>query len=165
MAPELGVLLLTEEESRRSRRRGLIPPRQAVGILLIFLLLLGGRLVRSRLLLAADGRWRDPLWLDHLLPQPDTAAAAEADRKQKPQLTSPLPINVCSVDSLTLLPGVGPVMAGRIAAARDTGLVFRSVADLRRIKGIGPKLSAKLAPHVLFALPAAADSATSAQSE
>lgn len=122
--------------------------KQTVGILLVFLTLLGGRAVRHHLLIGPDGRWRDTLWLDHLIADP--AAAAAADRPEKPKLTSPLPINTCSVDSLTLLPGVGPVLAGRIAETRDMGLVFRTPEDLREVKGIGPALSARLAPLVIF---------------
>ncbi len=59
-------------------------------------------------------------------------------------------MNTCSVDSLTLLPGVGPVLAGRIAASRTAGGPFRDAQDLRRVKGIGPALSARLAPLVVF---------------
>lgn len=46
---------------------------------------------------------------------------------------------------------MGPVLAGRIAEARLAGLVFRTPADLEQVKGIGPMLSARLAPLVIFA--------------
>jgi hypothetical protein len=88
--------------------------------------------------------------------------AAEAGEVRRPVLTTPLPINTCSRDSLTLLPRVGPVLAGRIAEARLAGLVFRTPADLERVKGIGPALSARLAPLVLFAADSLAASAAPA---
>jgi competence protein ComEA len=62
------------------------------------------------------------------------------------------------VDSLTLLPGVGPVLAGRIQEVRAEGHIFRNAEDLRTVKGIGPALSARLAPLVDFAVEVAADS-------
>lgn len=102
------------------------------------------------MLLGPEGRWRDELWLDGLLEDP-TASAPE--RPPRPVLTGPLPVNLCSADSLTLLPGVGPVLAGRMAAAREAGLVFRTPGDLAAVKGIGPVLTARLAPLIDFSLP------------
>jgi hypothetical protein len=122
-----------------------------VGIVLLFLLLMGGRLVRRHMLLGPEGQWRQHLWLDELV-QVETPAARAAP-PEKPRLTSPLPVNTCSRDSLTLLPGVGPVLADRIDAARQSGLKFRSSDDLQQVKGIGPALAAKLAPVVDFGRP------------
>ena len=132
-----------------------------MGILLAFTLLMTGRLIRRHMLITPDGQWREHMWLDELvLP---SGAAAAAEKAPKRVLTSPLPINSCSVDSLTLLPGVGPVLARRIQDARAEGLVFRTADDLRTVKGIGPALSARLAPLVDFTVPAPPDS-TSADS-
>jgi len=130
--------------------------RQFVGILLAFALLMTGRLVRHRMLITPDGTWREHLWLDELVLAPGDAGAAEKARK--PELTSPLPINTCSVDSLTLLPGVGPVLAGRIQDIRAEGRIFHNAEDLRMVKGIGPALSARLAPLVDFSVDAVSDS-------
>lgn len=71
-------------------------------------------------------------------------------------LTAPLRINRCSLDSLQLLPGVGPVLAARIDESRRSGMIFRVPADLRKVKGIGPATMERLAPLVLFADPAPA---------
>lgn len=57
----------------------------------------------------------------------------------------PIDVNAASLDDLQRLPGVGPVMAQNIAAARP----FKSVADLDRAKGIGPKTLDKLRPFVV----------------
>ena len=115
-----------------------------------------GRLIRHHLLITPDGNWREHLWLDEIVLSPADAAAAE--KAPKPVLTSPLPINYCSVDSLTLLPGVGPVLAGRIEEVRADGHIFHNAEDLRLVKGIGPALSARLAPLVDFSSEAAPDS-------
>ena len=109
---------------------------------------MGGRFIRHRMLVGPDGEWRDEMWLDGLLAE--SARAAAGEEPAKIVLTDPLPINTCSVDSLTLLPRVGPVLAGRIDEARMAGIVFRSAEDLRQVKGIGPALSARLAPLVVF---------------
>jgi len=59
-------------------------------------------------------------------------------------------VNTCSEDSLTLLPGVGPRLAARLAASRERDGPFRDANDLRRVKGIGPVLAGRLAPLVVF---------------
>jgi hypothetical protein len=130
--------------------------RQARGILLAFALLMAGRMVRHGMLITPGGQWRREMWLDEIIPAPSDAAAAEKVRP--PVLTTPLPINTCSVDSLTLLPGVGPVLAERIQEARAKGHIFRNADDLRMVKGIGPALSARLGPLVDFDIPAIPDS-------
>lgn len=130
--------------------------RQAVGILVAFCLLMCGRLVRHHMLVTVDGQWREHMWLDEIvLP----AAASESSKKpSKPVLTSPLPINTCSVDSLTLLPGVGPVLAARIQEMRTQGFIFAQKEDLKEVKGIGPALSDRLAPLVIYTVKSAPDS-------
>lgn len=121
-----------------------------------FSLLMAGRLVRHLMLVRPDGQWREHMWLDDLVALPAEAAASE--KVVKPVLTGPLPINTCSVDSLTLLPGVGPVLAARIEEVRAEGHIFATAEDLRMVKGIGPTLSARLAPLVDFAVEAPIDS-------
>ena len=57
-------------------------------------------------------------------------------------------INRASERDLTLLPGIGPVLAGRITAKRDELGGFAHVRDLRQVSGIGERTLAALAPHV-----------------
>jgi competence protein ComEA len=47
-------------------------------------------------------------------------------------------------DSLVLLPGIGPVLAERIASARTGKRSFTRWDDLLVIKGIGPKTIERL---------------------
>lgn len=92
---------------------------------------------------------------------PDGPAAAAGSAKVPKRrarsapvtLTTPLAINSCSLDSLQLLPGVGPVLAGRIDEARRQGTIFRNPADLLEIRGIGPAALARLTPLVRFTEP------------
>lgn len=147
MASRLDVLLL---------KKSLISRRQAAGILLAFCILLGGRMIRHFLLVGPDGRWKDNLWLESSVYAGENSGKKQ--KKVKIVLTTPLPINTCSEDSLTLLPGVGKVLAKRIAEARTSGLIFTKPADLKTIKGIGPAMCLRLTPHVVF-ISSVADSA------
>lgn len=57
-------------------------------------------------------------------------------------------INRASAQELEALPGIGPVLAGRIVTYRTANGPFRSVDDLLNVSGIGPKLLEQLRPHV-----------------
>jgi competence ComEA-like helix-hairpin-helix protein len=54
-----------------------------------------------------------------------------------------LNINTASLDDLGRIPGVGPVLAERIIAARP----FKSADDLRGVKGMGDATYAKIRPY------------------
>lgn len=56
-----------------------------------------------------------------------------------------LDLNRATAAELDALPGIGPVLAGRIVAYREQHGGFRSVRDLRRVQGIGEKLYQSLA--------------------
>jgi hypothetical protein len=120
--------------------------RQALGLLLAALLLAGGRLVRERLLLGPQGSWREPLLWDDLLP-PLAEEPPDPARSGPPAV---LAVNQAPAESLTLLPGVGPVLAARIEATRLASGPFADPGDLQRVKGIGPKLASRLAPYLVF---------------
>jgi competence ComEA-like helix-hairpin-helix protein len=64
--------------------------------------------------------------------------------------SAPLHINRASASDLQRLPGVGPVLAGRIVAQRATHGPFRNLADLAAVRGLGPKTCARLAPLLRF---------------
>jgi len=64
---------------------------------------------------------------------PDPAAVA-----------APLDLNQASLHQLDGLPGIGPVLAGRIIDHRQRRGSFRSVSELRAVPGIGAKRYALL---------------------
>lgn len=57
-------------------------------------------------------------------------------------------LNLATETDLDSLPGVGPVMAGRIIAWRESNQKFHSVEELQEVPGIGPKVFANLKPLV-----------------
>jgi len=58
-------------------------------------------------------------------------------------------INRASAAELDELPGIGAAKAKAIVAEREKNGPFRSVDDLLRVKGIGPKLLEKMKPSIV----------------
>jgi competence protein ComEA len=61
---------------------------------------------------------------------------------------APVDLNAATQDGLDALPGVGPVLAGRIMAWRAQHGRFTSVDELAEVPGIGPKMLERLRPLV-----------------
>ncbi len=122
--------------------------RRSLGLALILLTLLGGRALRQAVLMGPDGQWRDPLWLDSVLP-PAPVQAAEV---KAPPPAGPFDVNSAPADTLEFLPGIGPKLAARLIAERESGGRFVDLEDLQRVKGIGPKLAERIAPKIIFCL-------------
>jgi competence protein ComEA len=55
-------------------------------------------------------------------------------------------VNTATLEQIVALPSVGPTLAQRIVDGRP----YQALADLDKVKGIGPKLLEKLAPVVIF---------------
>lgn len=59
-------------------------------------------------------------------------------------------VNRAGPEALEALPGIGPELARRIVEERETHGPFRSVDDLSRVSGIGPKKLEALRPFVVI---------------
>ncbi len=71
-----------------------------------------------------------------------TSAPSRAD------VPSGIDINTASAELLDTVPGIGPALAGRILAFREQNGPFRSVGDLERVRGIGPRSLERMAPYL-----------------
>lgn len=68
-------------------------------------------------------------------------------------VAGPLDLNSATASELDGLPGIGPVLAGRIVSHRDTHGPYRATDDLLAVPGIGPRLYARVAPLVTVRAP------------
>lgn len=120
----------------------------------MFFFLALGHVVRDRWLLDTDGQWREAL---ETLPwETEDGDSPQADSPAR--LSVPLAINTAPAESLILLPRVGPVLAERIVSARREGSIFHQASDLTVVKGIGPRLAARLDSLLTYRIHHNADS-------
>ncbi len=57
-------------------------------------------------------------------------------------------LNTASVEQMQLLPGIGPAVAARIVAQRDTEGPFRKAEELMLVRGVGERTFANLKPWI-----------------
>ena len=84
----------------------------------------------------------------------ETAAPQRRARRaagtRAPPNADPVDVDVADAVALEALPGIGPALAERIVAERVTGGAFGSLEALAQVRGVGPKLLARLSSHVTF---------------
>ena len=73
-------------------------------------------------------------------------------KKTAPKPLGPLDLDVASEKEIEALRHVGPTLARRIIADRDSLGPFGSMEGLKRVKGIGPSMVEKLDSAVTFSL-------------
>src|SRR5271168_4363141 len=73
--------------------------------------------------------------------------AINASAKKKPPAT-PVSLNTATSEELQLVPGIGPVTADKILQMRKSYGAFKSVDDLRAVRGIGPKRLEKMRKYL-----------------
>ena len=75
---------------------------------------------------------------------------AGADRG--PPVPGIIDLDVASAAEIETLRGIGPALAARIVADRDSLGPFGGTDELQRVRGIGTRLAARIAPQVTFSL-------------
>jgi competence ComEA-like helix-hairpin-helix protein len=85
-------------------------------------------------------------FVDRLAARSSSEPKGKADNKAS-KLTQLIPINTAGAAELQRLPRIGPTLAQRILAERRKA-PFRSVDDLRRVRGIGAKTLERLLPFI-----------------
>ena len=91
-------------------------------------------------------------------PSADGASSVRAPRSRSargagtraPPNAAPVDVDVADAVTLEALPGIGPALAERIVAERVTGGAYGSLEALAQVRGVGPKLLARLSSHVTF---------------
>lgn len=135
----------------------LTPAERRIAVLLVALLALGA--VND----ALDRRMALPLTpADGALPAaaPPAVVPPAAPPSVPAAGSTPGPrldLNRASVAELDQLPGIGPVIARRIVEQRERLGSFRSIEDLRAVRGIGPRLLERVRPHVRIGAESADD--------
>lgn len=100
----------------------------------------------------APTRSADPAWE----PVPYGVRASPGGDPPAPEPgTARIDLNRATARELDALPGVGPVLAERIIDHRRRHGPFRRREELLAVRGIGPRLFARLAPLVTVGQPAA----------
>jgi len=73
-----------------------------------------------------------------------TVSVRAPSASSAPSVPGPIDLNQATRPQLEALPGIGPVLAGRIIEYRQRHGGFRNINELRVVPGIGPKRYASL---------------------
>jgi len=69
-----------------------------------------------------------------------------------PSVWQKIDLDIATEEQIESLRGIGPAMAKRVVADRDSLGPFGSLKGFERVRGIGPKLAAKVDSSVTFSL-------------
>ncbi len=75
------------------------------------------------------------------------ATSAMAAKSSKKELSGVVNINTATVQELTMIPGIGKAKAEAVVAQRQAG-PFKTTQDIEKVKGIGPKMFAKIGQYL-----------------
>ena len=105
----------------------------------------------------ADGQARSAL--ERQIKAADSARRAglrkpkrEKTKKSPPKPDGPVDLDVATEKEIEALRHIGPTLAKRIVADRDSFGPFGSMDGLKRVRGVGPSMVAKLDSAVTFSL-------------
>ena len=136
-------------------------PNERKGLLFLAIVALSGTGVRMWRARIPPPTTAESAALDRQLMQVDSARSAKRSREKRPKAkpvaapdavadSQPVEINTAPADRIEALPGIGPALAKRIVAHRDSAGLFADLAALCEVRGIGPALAERLRPLVTF---------------
>ncbi len=85
--------------------------------------------------------WENPDMVGERIPR-------KLEIEEEPQPDFPININTATAEELTALPNIGPARAEAIVQFRIENGPYRTVDDLQKIRGIGPRIAETLAPLI-----------------
>ena len=129
---------------------GNISRREQRALALFFALFAGGHLLRA--VAAQPGVPPPAAALFDPASDGDPLAHLDSIRRQGRPLgaTERVDVDRASAAELDRLPGIGPALANRIVADRQSRGAFGTIAGLRRVRGMGPSLLERLRSHLSF---------------
>ncbi len=83
-------------------------------------------------------------------PQQESQKAVASPAKKAPGLEGQLNINTATAEQFVLLPGIGKTRADAIIQYRTENGAFKSIDDLTKVKGIGPKNLEKIKSYLVL---------------
>jgi competence protein ComEA len=101
----------------------------------------------------------DSSGLERQLARVDSVRSTRREKRKpapaRPKVTPPesvaaIDLDRAAPDEIQLLPGIGPALAKRIAANRDSAGAFGAIEALCDVRGVGRALAEKLRPMVTF---------------
>src|SRR5688572_3207005 len=135
-------------------------PNERKGLLFLALVALSGTGVRMWRASMPPPTSADSAALHRQLGRVDSAQLAKRSKENRPKAktaaqavapdSQPVEINIAPADRIEMLPGIGPALASRIVAHRDSAGSFADLAALCEVRGIGPALAERLRPLVTF---------------
>jgi len=134
--------------------RALTPSERRGALVVVLLLGLGAArdLIVARLAPATPPPRPEPAGARPTVLEPEPGTSGPTADAPAPAAPAPLPpvldLNRADAEDLDRLPGIGPVLARRILDQRARAGPFRSVDELRAVRGVGPRLLERLRPRV-----------------
>lgn len=96
--------------------------------------------------ISSDPVRREPIYISEAPSRPRRGSSP------KPGGGAPVDLDRAGAAEIERLPRIGPVLARRIVADRDSLGPFGSLEGFGRVKGVGPALLRTVGPHVTFSL-------------